>query len=102
MDNIAFDIFIKMPAVHLSGRHKIHLERLYFMVTEIDSVCATTSGEKYHVKKRMTVRPVKVFIMFLEIAIESLNHQVMSGAAFNGTDVINRNFRLLCWVCHHY
>lgn len=96
MHQVTFYPTLKMPAVYLSGYHKIYLVRLHAKVGEVNRVRTGSFGEHYQVIKGMPVLAVQV-LMFLYIRAQALHQQVLLGMTRN--DAVNIIYRYLC-LCH--
>src|SRR5688572_22688335 len=88
MNDITFHSAFKMPAVHLSRRHKIYLIWLHFELTEIYGMGTFSCGKQHQVIKGMPVWFVQMGIMFFQVSGQPFNEQVLVNTFINGADVI--------------
>lgn len=76
MDHIAIHFAFKIPAVYLSGYHKVDLVRRYIECFKVDGMRSAAFGKQHQVIKSVLMREVKIF-MFLQVDTKTADQQVV-------------------------
>jgi hypothetical protein len=92
MDHISFRSFPEMPAMHLSGRHKIDLPGLYGELRKVQRMRAFAACKKQQMVKIVPVLLVHVLVVPFQVPRKPFReHVLVLVVGADGADIIYRD-----------
>lgn len=76
MDHITIYFTLKVPAMYLSGYHKVDLVGRYIKCFKVDSMCAAAFCKQHQVIKGVFMREIKILV-FLQVDPKTADQQIV-------------------------